>query len=93
MVLTQEDREAIARLYHDDGSLNGEPVSGEVAAFLALLHVCGPEAPGQGPIPNLHTDSWTVWAAAGPRALAVIRREGEAVVCPELATAWPRRAA
>src|SRR4051794_38753111 len=81
--LTLADREAVARIYRDDGSLDSEPVSGELAGFLALLHVCGVEALGNGPAPVLQVDPWTVWAAAGPRALAVLRRDGEAVTCPE----------
>jgi len=83
----------VARIYHDDGGLDSEAVSGVLGSYLALLHVCGVEAPGNGPAPVLQVDPWTVWAAAGPRVLAVLKREGEAIVCPELRTSWPRRAA
>jgi len=91
--LTYDDKETIARIYRDDGSLGAEPLNGQLAACVALLHVCGIEAPDHGPLPELRTDPWTVMAAAGPRARAVIARKADVITCPALGTVWPRRAA
>jgi hypothetical protein len=68
------------------------PIIGPLAAYLALFHVCGPAAknPERYRRPPFKADIFSIWAAAaGPRARAVIRREGEHIVCPELGTRYP----
>lgn len=65
----------------------------ELAAWLALLHTCGPQAPGNKPPPvKLSVDIFTIWAAVGPDARPVLRRDGEAITCPALGTRFPRAA-
>jgi hypothetical protein len=71
-----------------------EPISGPLASYIALLHICGPEALGEEPPPPVQVDSWTVWrAAANPDLRRVLEREREAIVCPKLGTRYPTRAA
>jgi len=47
--LSTAQRETIRRIYDAPNGPHGEPVTGVLGAFLALLHVCGPEAPGGSP--------------------------------------------
>jgi hypothetical protein len=68
------------------------PVTRELAAYLALAHLCCPERLSLGEPgfrPAVDVDTFTLWAAAGPDARAVLRREGEAVVCPQLGSRFP----
>jgi len=65
----------------------------ELAAYLALVHLASPEAVGTSNFrPQLDVDIFTVWNATGPTLQAVLKREGEAVVCPELNTRFPAAA-
>ncbi len=79
------------RLYDAAGSLQAVPVSGPLAAYIALLHVCGPEAVGDAAA-FVESDLFSVWGAAGPELRAVLKREGERVIYPELGTRWPTAA-
>jgi hypothetical protein len=56
-----------------------------LAAYLALLHVAGPMAKEDPPLEAV--DPWTVWRCASEPLRAVLRRDGERIVCPELGTA------
>jgi hypothetical protein len=77
-----EERALIIAAYEGDSD---EPITGALAAYLALFHVCGPAAksPEDYRHPELAADVFSIWAAAGPRARAVLRREGEHIVCPK----------
>ena len=87
--LTRTQYEEVLRLYDAPGRPR-EAVTGPLAGYLALLHVCGPEAVAeQDARPRLATDLWTVWGAVGPSLRPVLRREGETIRCPELGTAYP----
>ncbi|SFP95072.1 hypothetical protein SAMN05216330_112152 [Bradyrhizobium sp. Ghvi] len=90
--LTVDEVNTMRRIYD-----NGErvPVSGRLAAFLALLHTAGPQAVAKdNSLPgDVTTDSFTVWNASGPRLRDVLERQGERVVCRELGTSYPPRAA
>jgi hypothetical protein len=90
--LTMEERALIAAAYDGQSLI---PITGALAAYLALFHVCGPAAkdPERYRRPPFKADIFSIWAAAGPRARAVIRREGEHIVCPELGTRYPSLAA
>jgi hypothetical protein len=68
------------------------PVAGTLAAYLALLHVCGPEALQKKFRPELNADLFSVWGATGPRLKEVLRREGGRIVCPQLGTRYPTAA-
>jgi hypothetical protein len=91
--LTIEERALITAAY--GGGEQDVPITGALAAYLALFHVCGPAAkdPERYCRPPFAADIFSVLAAAGPRARAVIRREGGAIICPELGTRYPSLAA
>jgi hypothetical protein len=91
--LSLEQRTIIMRIFdHPNGQLHPEPVAEPLAAFLVLFGLAGPEAPGSRTPPPFASDLFSVWAAAGPRLRAVLRRRGEMIECPELGTAWPSAA-
>jgi hypothetical protein len=54
--------------------------------------VCGPEALQQEFRPKVRVDIFTVWGAVGPDLRAVVKRDGERIVCPELGTRYPAAA-
>jgi hypothetical protein len=87
--LSVEERALIAAAYDGDGL--SSPVTGPLAAYLALFHLCGPAAksPSDFRRPEFAADIFSIWAAASSRARAVLRREGEHIVCPELGTKYP----
>lgn len=95
--LNTEQKQLLAAIYDHDDAPRDIPVTGELAAFLALLHVVGVEA-GRGhasdPMPNVHPDPWTLWSATSPTLRQHLERDGAgAIICPELGTRFPRRAA
>jgi hypothetical protein len=87
--LTPGQRDLIRRVY---SGAQDAPVTGIMAAYLALLHVCGSEALQKTFRPELTADIFTTWNAAGPDLRDVLRREGERIVCPELGTRYPAAA-
>jgi len=90
--LTQAQRETVRQIYdHPDGPQD-VPVTGSLAAYLALLHVCGPEALQHDFWPNVAPDLFTIWSSVGPDLRAVLRRDGACVICPELGTKYPTAA-
>jgi hypothetical protein len=90
--LTCEQRDTVRRIY--DNGRQDAPVTGPLAAYLALLHTCGPEAVRQESQvqPRLNTDVFTLWGATGPDLKAVLKRDGGHIVCPELGTRYPTAA-
>ena len=83
--LSQHQRDTIRRMY--DNGPKPIQVSGTLAAYLVLLHVCGPEALlGGGPQPHFKADIFTTWNATSPHLRAVLKRSGKRIVCPELKT-------
>jgi hypothetical protein len=90
--LTRAQRDIVYRIY--DGNEQPE-VTGPLAAFLALLHVCGPEALQRdfsAMLARTNADTFTVWNAVGPRLREVLKRDGERIVCPALGTRYPEAA-
>jgi hypothetical protein len=78
---------------HPEGRQPHPISSNPLAAYLALLHVCGPEATmNEEPVPVITTDIFTLWNAAGPDLKAVLKRDAGHVVCPELGTRFPAAA-
>lgn len=96
--LTKEQKKTLADIYDGDGAPRAIPVTGEMGAYLALLHTVGREAP-QGneeadALPQIDVDVWTLWHATSPRLQEFVERDGSgAVICPGLGTRYPRRAA
>lgn len=94
--LSQDQRQLLADIYGHDDSPRAIAVSGEMGAYLALLHTAGIEASPDifATIPDITVDPWTLWAAAGPELQKYIERDGAgAITCSELGTRFPRRAA
>jgi hypothetical protein len=90
--LTHAQRETVRMIYdHPDGPQH-LPVTGSLAAYLALLHVCGPEALQHDFRPNVAPDLFTIWGSVGPDLRAVLKRDGAGVICPELGTKYPTAA-
>jgi hypothetical protein len=87
--LTQEQRDTLREIYDMSKTVEvGEPL----AAYLALMHVCGPEALQKEFRPDVRPDIFTTWAATGPDLKAVLKRDGEHILCPELGTRYPAAA-
>ncbi len=86
VTLSQTQRAIVIKLY--DGGGEVEPVTGHLAAYIALLHVCGPEAVARG-LPLVEVDTGTTWAATGEKLREVLRRDGGQITCPELGTSYP----
>ena len=92
VALTQAQRETVRQIYdHPDGPQD-VPVTGSLAAYLALLHIGGPEALQNNFRPDVAPDIFTVWNSVGPDLRAVLRRDGACVICPELGTKYPTAA-
>jgi hypothetical protein len=87
--LTPAQRDIVRQIY--DG-IEALPVTGTLAAYLALLHVCGHEALQKEFRPELSADIFTVWGAVGPDLRRVLKREGERIICTQLGTEWPAAA-
>jgi hypothetical protein len=87
--LTPQQRATIRKLYDDDGDAAPPPISGPLAAYVALLHVCGPEALRKSIRPQASVDIFTLWNATGPDLKSVVKLDGEGVACPELRTRYP----
>ena len=89
--MTEAELYEVRRFYDAPEGPPAQQVEGNLAAYLALLHTCGIEAPDDGPRP--HVDCWTVWNASNnPMLRRVLKREPDAVACPELGTRFPRAA-
>lgn len=88
--LTDAQRDMIRKRYdHAEAITFDAPLS----AYLALLHVCGPEAVRPWPTPPINNaDIFTVWSATGPDLREVLKRDGEIIRCPELGTQYPAAA-
>jgi hypothetical protein len=87
--LTPAQRDIVREIYDNrNGSHGAPPVTGTLAAYLALLHVCGPEALQKEFRPELSPDIFTVWGAVGPDLRAVLKRDGRHIVCAELGTSY-----
>ncbi|WP_454621312.1 hypothetical protein [Bradyrhizobium cenepequi] len=77
------------RKYYDQGER--PPFDATLSACITLLHLCGIEHGNDAH--DVDSDIFSMLSAAGPRLREVIKRDGEAVTCPELGTSYPRRAA
>jgi hypothetical protein len=89
--LTDAQKQTMRAIY--DGGEYLE-LTGPLAAYVALLHVCGYEAvqPWSTP-PAIAVDIFTAWSATGPKLKDVLRLDGESIVCTQLKTRYPAAAA
>jgi hypothetical protein len=89
--LSRLQKHTVRQIY-DHGALVGS-ATGTLAAYLALLHLSGPEAVvGGRQQPGPAADIFTIWNATGPDLRAVLKRDGGHIVCPELGTRYPAAA-
>ena len=90
--LTVEQKEILRRIF-DRNESPGE-ISAPLSAYLALFHVAGPRdlAAHVSALP-LSADTFTTWNAVGLDLRAVVKRDGEHIVCAELGTKFPPVAA
>jgi len=64
-----------------------EQITGLLASYIALLHLCGHEALNNDPVPIIEKlDAWTIMRSASNDVYRVSKRDGEAVICPRLGT-------
>jgi hypothetical protein len=54
--------------------------AGNLAGYVALLHLCGAEALGDEPLPMVEVDPWTGMAFGRVTLHSVLKRDGEAAV-------------
>ena len=88
--LTPAQCDVVRRIYDD---AEQPEVTGPLAAYLALLHVAGPEAVKGDFRPAVNADIFTTWNAVGPRLREVLTRENGCIRCPQLGTGYPLEAA
>lgn len=95
--LTKEQKRTLLEIYDAPGAPRPIEVTGELGAFVALLHTCGVEAPqglvakSEDALPPVTVDVWTLWSSAGPKLVEVLERDGAgAIACPALGTRYPR---
>ena len=88
--LTDAEKLTICQIYDREGQ--DEPITGNLAGYIALLHLCGVEALGNDPLPRIEVSSWTVWQSAGLTLHPELKREGEVIVCRRLRTRYPAAA-
>jgi hypothetical protein len=87
--LTPAEIKLIELAYHDDAVHDiGHAISGRLAVYLTLFHLCGPMYDGSDPPPLVKPDVFSLWAATGPRLREVLRLQGETIVCDELGRSW-----
>lgn len=92
--LSMAQEEVVRQIYDNVDAPVPATDDSELAAYLALLHIVGPEAVRETPVtPMLTVDPWTVWNACDdPYLRQYLKREPDAVVCPQLGTRYPRAA-
>lgn len=83
--LTMEEIDIVLRVYDQGADI---VITGRLAAFITLLHLCGVEATQKDFRPKTQTDVFSVWGAAGRELREVLRRDGGAIRCLELQTEW-----
>ena len=85
--LTTAQLRIVRKLYDGDGASALQPITGPLAAYIALVHLCGPES-GQIP-PAIETTDTEVWAATSARLREVLMREDKSITCSKLGTRYP----
>jgi hypothetical protein len=91
--LSLAQRELLRQIYDAPGGPQDIPISDNaLAAYLALMHICGKEALQRDFRPHVEVDSWTMWRATSERLRRYLKRDGEAIICPQLGTRYPEAA-
>jgi hypothetical protein len=89
-VYLSPDECSLLRRIYDDGEQVAEPIAGRLGVYLILYHLCGPATAARLAAPATRADLWTVWKVVerNDALVAVLRRDGAKITCPELATVW-----
>jgi hypothetical protein len=83
--LTEAERFTLRKYYNCQQQ--DEQITGLLASYIALLHLCGHEALNNDPAPIIEKlDAWTIMRSASNDVYRVLKRDGEAVICPRLGT-------
>jgi hypothetical protein len=91
--LSAAERVVLSKIYDAPGGPRDDvAVPKPLAAYISLLHLCGPEALQEKFRPAFEVDSWTVWNSTSDRLRDVLERHGEKIVCGELGTEYPAAA-
>jgi hypothetical protein len=91
--LTDAEHHIVRQIYDGANGPQDVPVTAPLSAYLALLHLTGPEGKQHDFRPDVTVDVFTLWNAAGPDLRAVLKRKGEHLICAGLGTSYPPRAA
>ena len=85
--LTAAQKEIVHKVFDTDES---PEIAAPLSSYLALFFIAGPRelAAHVSALP-LSADTFTTWNAVGADLRAVLKREGETIVCPELGTKYP----
>jgi hypothetical protein len=86
--LTEREHHVVRQIYDGAGGPQDVPVTAPLSAYLALLHVCGPEGKQGDFRPDLRVDAFTLWNATSADLRAVLKRDGAHVICHGLGTRW-----
>jgi hypothetical protein len=93
VTLTPTQRAVVHAIYDYPNGPHQLPATGPLAAYLALLHVCGPEGTQRDFRPDVSADIFTVWGAVSPELRRVLELDGGTILCPALGTRYPPVAA
>src|SRR6516165_2477320 len=75
--LSGAERVVMRKLYDAPGGPRDHvSVPKPLSAFVALLHLCGPEALQEKFRPVVEVDLWTVWGSTSPKLQEVLKRHG-----------------
>ena len=85
--LTSAQREMVRKLYDRVSASTPQPITGPLAAYIALVHLCGPES-GRTP-PAIETTDNEVWAATSARLREVLTREDKSITSLKFGTRYP----
>jgi hypothetical protein len=94
--LTAAERATVLMIYDGPGAPRADvPVTGHLAAYLALLHLCGYEAPKPNVAdaatafkPNLETSAFTMWDATTANLREVLQFDQDGITCRALGTVY-----
>jgi hypothetical protein len=91
--LSQAECWQVRQIYDSPSGPNQTaPLTGPLAAYLALMHTAGPEALQREFVPKVEVDIFTTWGAVSPALREVLKLEHGRIVCPKLGTKFPAAA-
>jgi hypothetical protein len=73
--LTEEEKFTVRQIYDREQQQDAKSVTGNLAAYIVLLHLCRPMALGNDS-PIVEAAPWTVWHYAGVTLHSFLKRDG-----------------